>query len=213
MSDATDFVIPDVPADHRTAIIERTTKEASIRLWLDLDGTGTSDIRTGVRFYDHMLDSLSKHSLIDLRIRASGDLDVDAHHTVEDTAIVLGQALREALGDKSGISRFGDAKVPLDEALVEAVVDVAGRPYVVHTGEPDGQIYAVIGGNYIGSLTQHVIESLGYNAGIALHVNVISGRDPHHIVEAQFKAIARALRAAVAKDPRVQGIPSAKGAL
>ena len=213
MSDATDFVIPDVPADHRTALIERTTKEASIRLWLDLDGTGTSDIRTGVRFYDHMLDSLSKHSLIDLRIRASGDLDVDAHHTVEDTAIVLGQALREALGDKSGISRFGDAKVPLDEALVEAVVDVAGRPYVVHTGEPDGQIYAVIGGNYIGALTQHVIESLGYNAGIALHVNVISGRDPHHIVEAQFKAIARALRAAVAKDPRVQGIPSAKGAL
>ncbi|AIF41013.1 imidazoleglycerol-phosphate dehydratase [Dermacoccus nishinomiyaensis] len=202
-----------MPADHRTALIERTTKEASIRLWLDLDGTGTSDIRTGVRFYDHMLDSLSKHSLIDLRIRASGDLDVDAHHTVEDTAIVLGQALREALGDKSGISRFGDAKVPLDEALVEAVVDVAGRPYVVHTGEPDGQIYAVIGGNYIGSLTQHVIESLGYNAGIALHVNVISGRDPHHIVEAQFKAIARALRAAMAKDPRVQGIPSAKGAL
>lgn len=208
-----DFVVPDVPADHRTALIERTTKEASIKLWLDLDGTGTSDVRTGVRFYDHMLDSLSKHSLIDLRIRATGDLDVDAHHTVEDTAIVLGQALRQALGDKSGISRFGDAKVPLDEALVEAVVDVAGRPYVVHTGEPEGQIYAVIGGNYIGSLTQHVIESLGYNAGIALHVTVISGRDPHHIVEAQFKAIARALRAAVAKDPRVQGIPSAKGAL
>ncbi|CAM2933808.1 MULTISPECIES: imidazoleglycerol-phosphate dehydratase HisB [Dermacoccus] len=207
------FDVPEVPADHRTAFIERTTKEASIRLWLDLDGTGTSDVRTGVRFYDHMLDSLSKHSLIDLRIRATGDLDVDAHHTVEDTAIVLGQALREALGDKAGISRFGDAMVPLDEALVQAVVDVAGRPYVVHTGEPEGQIYAVIGGNYIGSLTQHVIESLGYNAGIALHVNVISGRDPHHIVEAQFKAIARALRAAVAKDPRVQGIPSAKGAL
>lgn len=208
-----DFEIPQVAADHRTAFIERVTKEASIRLWLDLDGTGTSDVRTGVRFYDHMLDSLSKHSLIDLRVRATGDLDVDAHHTVEDTAIVLGQALREALGDKSGISRFGDAMVPLDEALVQAVVDVAGRPYVVHTGEPEGQVYAVIGGNYIGSLTQHVIESLGYNAGIALHVNVISGRDPHHIVEAQFKAIARALRAAVAKDPRVQGIPSAKGAL
>lgn len=207
------FDVPEVPADHRTALIERTTKEASIRLWLDLDGTGSSDVRTGVRFYDHMLDSLSKHSLIDLRIRANGDLDVDAHHTVEDTAIVLGQALREALGDKAGISRFGDAMVPLDEALVQAVVDVAGRPYVVHTGEPDGQIYAVIGGNYIGSLTQHVIESLGYNAGIALHVNVISGRDPHHIVEAQFKAIARALRAAVAKDPRVVGVPSAKGAL
>ena len=132
------FDVPEVPADHRTAFIERTTKEASIRLWLDLDGTGTSDVRTGVRFYDHMLDSLSKHSLIDLRIRATGDLDVDAHHTVEDTAIVLGQALREALGDKAGISRFGDAMVPLDEALVQAVVDVAGRPYVVHTGEPEG---------------------------------------------------------------------------
>ena len=195
------FDVPEVPADHRTAFIERTTKEASIRLWLDLDGTGTSDVRTGVRFYDHMLDSLSKHSLIDLRIRATGDLDVDAHHTVEDTAIVLGQALREALGDKAGISRFGDAMVPLDEALVQAVVDVAGRPYVVHTGEPEGQIYAVIGGNYIGSLTQHVIESLGYNAGIALHVNVISGRDPHHIVEAQFKALARALRTALSGVP------------
>lgn len=204
---------PQTIDGHRTAFIERTTKEASIRLWLDLDGTGRSEVSTGVRFYDHMLDSLSKHSLIDLKIEATGDLDVDAHHTVEDTAIVLGQALREALGDKAGISRFGDAKVPLDEALVEAVVDVAGRPYVVHTGEPEGQVYAIIGGNYIGSLTQHVIESLGYNAGIALHVNVISGRDPHHIVEAQFKAIARALRAAVAKDPRVVGVPSAKGAL
>jgi len=213
MSDATDFVIPDVPADHRTALIERTTKEASIRLWLDLDGTGTSDIRTGVRFYDHMLDSLSKHSLIDLRIRASGDLDVDAHHTVEDTAIVLGQALREALGDKSGISRFGDAKVPLDEALVEAVVDVAGRPYTVHLGEPEGQQYHLIGGHFTGSMTRHVFESLAHHAQLCLHVELLRGRDPHHIVEAQFKAIARALRAAMAKDPRVQGIPSAKGAL
>ena len=208
----TDFAPEAVPG-HRTAFIERTTKEASIKLWLDLDGTGTSEVSTGVRFYDHMLDSFSKHSLIDLKIEASGDLDVDAHHTVEDTAIVLGQALREALGDKRGISRFGDAMVPLDEALVQAVVDVAGRPYVVHTGEPDGQIYAILGGNYIGSLTQHVIESLGFNAQIALHVRVLSGRDPHHIVEAQFKAIARALRAAIARDPRVDGIPSAKGAL
>ena len=213
MSDATDFVIPDVPADHRTALIERTTKEASIRLWLDLDGTGTSDIRTGVRFYDHMLDSLSKHSLIDLRIRATGDLDVDAHHTVEDTAIVLGQALREALGDKAGISRFGDAMVPLDEALVQAVVDIAGRPYVVHTGEPAGQEHVIIGGNFVGSLTRHVMESFAYNAGIALHVRVLAGRDPHHVVEAQFKALARALRSAVEPDPRVTGIPSAKGAL
>lgn len=198
---------------HRTATVTRGTSESRVEVTVDLDGTGVGEVSTGVRFYDHMLLSLAKHSLIDLTVRAEGDVDVDAHHTVEDVAIVLGQAVREALGDKRGISRFGDATVPLDEALVHAVVDVAGRPYVVHTGEPEGQIYAVIGGNYIGSLTQHVIESLGYNAGIALHVNVISGRDPHHIVEAQFKAIARALRAAVAKDPRVQGIPSAKGAL
>ena len=198
---------------HRTAYLERSTSEAQIKLWLDLDGSGTNRVSTGVRFYDHMLSSLSKHSLIDLHIEATGDLDVDAHHTVEDTAIVLGQALNVALGDKKGISRFGDAMVPLDEALVQAVVDVAGRPYVVHTGEPEGQQYAMIGGNFIGSLTQHVIESLGFNAQIALHVRVLAGRDPHHIVEAQFKAIARALRAAVARDPRVVGIPSAKGQL
>ena len=126
---------------------------------------------------------------------------------------MLGDALREALGDKSGISRFGDATVPLDEALVQAVVDVAGRPYVVHTGEPAGQEHVVIGGNFIGSLTRHVFESLAHHAGIALHVRVLSGRDPHHVVEAQFKAVARALRAAVARDPRVEGIPSAKGSL
>ncbi|AKU16646.1 imidazoleglycerol-phosphate dehydratase HisB [Luteipulveratus mongoliensis] len=197
----------------RTAQITRTTKESSVDLWLDLDGSGTAEISTGVRFYDHMLESLAKHSLIDLRVEAKGDLDVDAHHTVEDTAIVLGDALREALGDKSGIARFGDATVPLDEALVLAVVDVAGRPYVVHTGEPEGQVYAIIGGTYTGSLTQHVFESFAHHAGIALHVRVLSGRDPHHIVEAQFKAVARALRAAVALDPRVKGIPSAKGAL
>ena len=127
--------------------------------------------------------------------------------------IALGRALREALGDKVGIRRFGDATVPLDEALVQAVVDVAGRPYVVHTGEPEGQEYVVIGGNYVGSLTRHVLESFAYHAGIALHVRVLSGRDPHHIVEAQFKALARALRFAVALDPRVEGIPSTKGAL
>jgi len=166
-----------------------------------------------VRFYDHMLASFARHSLIDLTVAATGDVDVDAHHTVEDVAIVLGDALREALGDKRGISRFGDATVPLDEALVQAVVDVAGRPYVVHSGEPDGQAYAVIGGNFAGSLTRHVLETLGHHAGIALHVRVLSGRDPHHIVEAQFKAVARALRAAIALDPRVTGIPSAKGSL
>jgi len=172
-----------------------------------------STITTGVRFYDHMLATLAKHALFDLRVDATGDVDVDAHHTVEDVAICLGDALRAALGDKRGIARFGEATVPLDEALAQAVVDVAGRPYCVHTGEPPGQEYVVIGGHYVGSLTRHVFESLAHRAGIALHVRVLSGRDPHHIVEAQVKALARALRAAVAHDPRVQGIPSAKGTL
>lgn len=197
----------------RIASLSRTTSESSVELELNLDGSGIGEVNTGVRFYDHMLLSLAKHSLIDLRVKATGDVDVDAHHTVEDVAIVLGDALRQALGDKSGISRFGDATVPLDEALVQAVVDVAGRPYVVHTGEPEGQEYVVIGGNYVGSLTRHVLESLAYHAGIALHVRVLAGRDPHHIVEAQFKAVARALRAAIARDPRVSGVPSAKGSL
>ncbi|HET8981596.1 MAG TPA: imidazoleglycerol-phosphate dehydratase HisB [Pedococcus sp.] len=197
----------------RIASLSRTTSESSVELEINLDGSGIGEVNTGVRFYDHMLLSLAKHSLIDLRVKATGDVDVDAHHTVEDVAIVLGDALRQALGDKSGISRFGDATVPLDEALVQAVVDVAGRPYVVHTGEPEGQEYVVIGGNYVGSLTRHVLESLAYHAGIALHVRVLAGRDPHHIVEAQFKAVARALRAAIARDPRVSGVPSAKGSL
>lgn len=197
----------------RTATVSRGTSESRVEVSVNLDGTGAGEVSTGVRFYDHMLLSLAKHSLIDLKVTAQGDVDVDAHHTVEDVAIVLGQAVREALGDKSGISRFGDATVPLDEALVHAVVDVAGRPYVVHTGEPQGQEYVIIGGNFVGSLTRHVMESFAYNAGIALHVRVLSGRDPHHIVEAQFKALARALRAAVALDPRVTGVPSAKGAL
>jgi imidazoleglycerol-phosphate dehydratase len=197
----------------RTARISRTTKESSIELQLDLDGTGESDISTGVPFYDHMLASLAKHSLIDLTIKATGDTEVDIHHTVEDTAIVLGQALREALGDKAGISRFGDATVPLDEALCHAVVDVAGRPYVVHEGEPPGQEFVMIGGHFTGSMTRHVLESLAYNAGICLHVRVLAGRDPHHIVESQFKAVARALRAAIEPDARVRGIPSAKGTL
>lgn len=197
----------------RTATVTRGTSESRVEVSVDLDGTGTGDASTGVRFYDHMLLSLAKHSLIDLTVRADGDVDVDAHHTVEDVAIVLGQAVSEALGDKSGISRFGDATVPLDEALVHAVVDVAGRPYVVHSGEPAGQEHVIIGGNFVGSLTRHVLESFAYNAGIALHVRVLAGRDPHHVVEAQFKALARALRAAIEPDPRVVGIPSAKGAL
>ncbi len=198
---------------HRTAKVSRATSESSVELWLDLDGTGVADVSTGVPFYDHMLRSLAKHSLIDLTVKAVGDIEVDVHHTVEDTAIVLGQAVRQALGDKSGISRFGDATVPLDEALATAVVDVAGRPYVVHEGEPEGQQYVLIGGHFTGSMTRHVFESFATNAGLCLHVRVLAGRDPHHIVEAQFKAVARALRSAIARDDRVVGIPSAKGAL
>ncbi|WP_040563078.1 imidazoleglycerol-phosphate dehydratase HisB [Kineosphaera limosa] len=193
--------------------MRRATSESSVDLWLDLDGTGESQVSTGVRFYDHMLASLAKHSLIDLRVQAQGDVDVDGHHTVEDVAIVLGDALLQALGDKRGIRRFGDACVPLDEALCQAVVDVSGRPYAVHEGEPAGQEYVLIGGTYAGSMTRHVIETLAHHAQIALHVRVLSGRDPHHIVEAQFKAIARALRAAIEPDPRVTGVPSAKGSL
>ncbi|HSK25449.1 MAG TPA: imidazoleglycerol-phosphate dehydratase HisB [Jiangellales bacterium] len=197
----------------RTARVERATKESKVVVAVDLDGTGTSRVSTGVPFYDHMLGSLARHSLVDLVVEADGDVGVDAHHTVEDVAIVLGQALKEALGDKRGIRRFGDASVPLDEALVHAVVDVAGRPYCVHTGEPPGQEYALIGGHFVGSLTRHVLETLAFRAEIALHVRVLSGRDPHHVVEAQFKAVARALRDAVALDPREGGVPSTKGLL
>ncbi|HEY5518599.1 MAG TPA: imidazoleglycerol-phosphate dehydratase HisB [Cellulomonas sp.] len=197
----------------RTARIERTTSESSVLVELDLDGTGITDISTTVGFYDHMLTAFGKHSLIDLTVRATGDTHIDVHHTVEDVAIAIGEALRQALGDKLGISRFGDAIVPLDEALAQAVVDVSGRPYLVHSGEPAGQEHHLIGGHFTGSLTRHVFESIAYHAGICLHVRVLAGRDPHHIVEAQFKALARALRSAVELDPRVQGIPSTKGTL
>ncbi len=197
----------------RTARIERKTSESNVVVELDLDGTGKTDISTTVPFYDHMLTALGKHSLIDLTVKATGDTHIDAHHTVEDVAIAIGEALREALGDKVGIARFGDAAVPLDEALAQAVVDVSGRPYFVHTGEPSGQEYHLIGGNFTGSLTGHVLESIAHHAGICIHMRVLAGRDPHHIVEAQFKALARALRAAIAPDPRVEGVPSTKGAL
>ncbi|MFZ2625325.1 MAG: imidazoleglycerol-phosphate dehydratase HisB [Propionibacterium sp.] len=200
----------------RTATIHRVTSESDVRLSLDLDGSGSSTISTGVGFFDHMLTSLSKHSLIDLDVETTGDLQIDGHHSVEDTAIVLGQALAQALGDKRGIRRFGDALVPLDEALAQAVVDVAGRPYVVCSGEPQSQVTARIGGSgvlYSGSMTYHVVESLAINAGLCVHLTLLAGREPHHIVEAQFKALARALRTAVEPDPRVSGVPSTKGAL
>ncbi len=197
----------------RTAICDRETRESKVHVEVDLDGTGRSEISTGVGFYDHMLTAFARHSLVDLTVETVGDTHIDAHHTVEDTAIVLGQALREALGDKSGIRRFGDALVPLDEALVQCAVDVSGRPYCVHVGEPEGQEYVVIGGDYSGSLTRHVFETLAFHAQLAVHIRVLSGRDPHHIVETQFKAFARALRDAVAIDPRETGVPSTKGAL
>ena len=201
----------------RTAALERRTSESQVRVALNLDGTGASTISTGVGFYDHMLTALAKHSLIDLDISTTGDLHIDGHHSIEDTAIVLGQAFAEALGDKAGIRRFADATVPLDEALAHCVVDVAGRPYFVHSGEPDGQVYALIGGSgvpYAGSMTRHVVESFALNAGICVHLTVLAGRDPHHIVEAQFKALARTLRDAVALDPRIEGVvPSTKGSL
>ncbi|MGI8953567.1 MAG: imidazoleglycerol-phosphate dehydratase HisB [Nocardioidaceae bacterium] len=197
----------------RQARVERKTSESHVVVELDLDGSGVHDISTGVGFSDHMLTALSRHSLIDLRVRAEGDLHIDAHHTVEDVAICLGQAFNAALGDKTGIRRFGDALVPLDEALAQAVVDLSGRPYLVHGGEPESQVAVLIGGAYSGSLTRHVFESFAHHAAICLHVRVLGGRDPHHIAEAQFKAVARALRDAIAIDPRESGIPSTKGAL
>ncbi|QDP96950.1 imidazoleglycerol-phosphate dehydratase HisB [Microlunatus elymi] len=211
-------------SEPRTGSVDRSTSESSVAVKINLDGVGDSVINTGVGFYDHMLTALARHGLFDLEIETKGDVWIDAHHSVEDTAIALGQAIKIALGDKRGIRRFGDAMVPLDEALAQAVVDVSGRPYCVHSGEPEGQEYVIIGGGpvesgngagvpYIGSLTRHVMESLAFHAGICLHLRVLAGRDPHHIVEAQFKAVARALRDAVALDPRVTGIPSTKGTL
>ena len=206
----------------RIARIERTTRESSIVVELNLDGTGIVDISTGVPFYDHMLHAFGAHGSFDLTVRATGDTEIEAHHTVEDTAIVLGQALGEALGDKSGIRRFGDSYIPMDETLVHAAVDVSGRPYCVHTGEPEHLLHSVIGGEqrsekagapYSTVINRHVFESLALNARIALHVRVLYGRDQHHITEAEYKAVARALRAAVEPDPRVSGVPSTKGTL
>lgn len=197
----------------RVGRVERVTKESSVLVEVDLDGTGRTEISTGVPFFDHMLTSLGKHGALDLAVRATGDVEVDVHHTVEDVSIVLGQAVRQALGDKEGIRRFGDSWIPMDEALAQAVIDVSGRPYCVHTGEPDMMTSFVVGGHYPTVLNRHVFESLAFHAELALHVRVIGGRDPHHITEAEFKAVARALRAAVAPDERITGVPSTKGVL
>ena len=196
----------------RTARIERSTSETKLVVEVDLDGTGRAEVATGVGFFDHMLTALAKHSGVDLTVHADGDLHIDAHHTVEDVAIALGQAFAEALGDKAGISRYGDALVPMDEVLVQAAVDLSGRPYVVHA-EPENMTH-MIGPDYPTSLTAHIFESFAFSARITLHIRVLhAGRDAHHIVEGQFKALARALRSAVALDPRIGGVPSTKGRL
>ncbi len=194
---------------NRTARVERSTKESEVLVELNIDGNGVSTIDTGVPFFDHMLAQLAKHGGFDLIVTTTGDLEVDAHHTVEDTALALGQALNEALGDRAGLCRFGDALVPLDECLVQSAVDLSGRPYLVHE-EPE--VVELIG-SYDTTLTRHIWESIVATAKITLHVRVISGRNAHHVVEAQFKSVARSLRAAVARDDRVVGVPSTKGTL
>ncbi|MEW2480241.1 imidazoleglycerol-phosphate dehydratase HisB [Mycobacterium sp. NPDC049093] len=200
----------------RRAKVERKTRESDITVEIDLDGTGVVDIDTGVPFFDHMLTALGTHASFDLTVHAKGDIEIEGHHTIEDTAIVLGQALGQALGDKKGIRRFGDAFIPMDESLAHAAVDVSGRPYFVHTGEPEFMVEFTIAGSqapYHTVINRHVFESLAFNARIALHVRTLYGRDPHHITEAQYKAVARALRQAVEYDARVTGVPSTKGTL
>ena len=193
----------------RSARVQRTTTESDVLVELEVDGTGVADVETGVPFFDHMLAQLGKHGGFDLTVRTQGDLEVDAHHTVEDTSLAVGQALREALGDKAGIRRYGDALVPLDETLARVAVDLSGRPYLVHS-EPE--LVELIG-SYDTTLTKHIFESIVAEARITLHVDVLKGRNAHHVVEAQFKAFARALRTAVELDPRVVGVPSTKGTL
>ncbi len=201
----------------RSARVERVTKETKVLVEIDLDGTGQGEITTGVGFFDHMLHQISRHGGFDLTVRTEGDLEIDAHHTMEDTALALGEAFAQALGDKAGIRRYGDATIPMDEVLVQAAVDLSGRPYVVHD-EPALAPY--IGPVYATSMTRHIFESFGLAAKVTLHVNVLRAArtgghpDAHHVVEAQFKAFARALRAAVEIDPRNAGaVPSTKGVL
>ena len=197
----------------RTASLERATSESQITVSVNLDGSGVADVSTGVPFFDHMLTAFARHSLTDLMVRATGDVHIDVHHTVEDTGILLGAALLQALGDKSGISRYGDALVPLDEALAQAVVDISGRPYLVHSGEPSGFEFHLIGGHFTGSMVRHFFEALTLNARLTVHLRLLEGRDPHHIAEAEFKAFARAFREAKALDALVVGVPSTKGKL
>ena len=203
----------DSPIIARTAEIERETSESKVLVKLNLDGTGATDIHTGVPFFDHLLTAFGKHALFDLTINTEGDVEIDEHHSIEDTGIAIGLALKKALGERRQLTRFGEATIPLDEALARAVVDISGRPYFVHTGEPEQLAFHRIAGQFTGSLIGHVIEAIAMNAAICIHLTLLAGRDPHHMAEAEFKALARALRMAVSIDPRVDGIPSTKGAL
>jgi imidazoleglycerol-phosphate dehydratase len=194
----------------RVAEIRRTTKETDLLVRVGLDGRGEARVKTGIGFFDHMLEALARHGLLDLTVEAQGDLHVDGHHTVEDTGIALGTAIARALGDRAGIRRYGDALVPLDDALVRAVVDVSGRPYLHYDIEiPKWQML----GDYDVFLTPEFFRALVLNAGLTAHLDLVRGDNPHHIVEATFKAFARALDAATSLDPRVAGVPSTKGAL
>ena len=197
----------------RVGVAERKTSESDITVEINLDGTGKSDISTGLPFFDHMLTAFATHGSFDLKVHAIGDVEIDAHHTVEDTAIVLGRAFSEAIGDKKGIRRFGSQLLPMDEALVEAVIDISGRAYFVMNGEPENMDWQIIGGHYATVINRHFFETFAIHSQTTLHVNVRYGRDPHHITEAEYKAVARALRQAVENDPRQTGIPSTKGAL
>ena len=194
----------------RVGEIRRSTKETEILVRVDLDGRGKAAVKTGLGFFDHMLEALARHGLIDLTVEAQGDLHVDGHHTVEDTGIALGLAIERALGSRAGIRRYADALVPLDEALVRAVVDVSGRPYLHYAVDiPKWQML----GDYDVFLTPEFFRALVLNAGLTAHIDLVRGDNPHHIVEATFKAFARALDAATALDPRVTGVPSTKGSL
>ena len=194
---------------NRTAEVSRTTGETDIKLSLRLDGTGRGMRRTGVGFFDHMLDAVARHARLDLDVEASGDLETGAHHTVEDTGIVLGQAIDQALGDRAGIARYGDAVVPMDEARASAAIDISGRPFAAFEGEfPDEAISGFDAG-----LTEEFLRAVANQAKLTLHVSVEAGGNDHHVVEAAFKAFARALREAVAVDPTITDVPSTKGLL
>lgn len=193
----------------RNAKISRRTAETQIELELNLDGSGKAEVDTGIGFFDHMLISFAKHGLFDLKVNVSGDLHVDCHHTIEDTGIVLGEAIKKALGDKKGIKRFGNFMLPMDETLVLCAVDLSGRPYLVFDGKFDAERV----GYFDTEMVKEFFYAVSYSAGMNLHIKEMYGENSHHIIEAMFKAFARALDEAVALDPRVQGLPSTKGAL